>query len=615
MRRNLKVYRRVLLSCLLALMMLNCSADTGVPGAGKAEKPEVLSIPDVPDDKVICFALYTVHDNILKLTAQLYPLDRYDDRTVRLEIRKNGRWTKIAETRVIEQGWTAPFRIENWDSTRDYEYRVAYGKNAYFTGTIRRDPVDKEEIVVAAFTGNSNKDRRMKPDIIRNIKYQDPDLLFFSGDQVYDHDNHLAAWLLFGRQFGEIIRDRPTVTIPDDHDVGQGNLWGEGGRRLKYSLDPMEGGYIMPPEYVNEVQRAQTSHLPDPYDPTPVKQGIGVYYTRLTVGRVDFAILEDRKFKSRPTCIQPGTVPEGPNACNVGGPELLGGRQMKFLRDWAADWRGADMKAVLSQTIFANAQYSREGDLKRDYDSNGWPPWKRDEALREIRKAFALHIAGDRHLATVIHYGIDDWDDAGWSFCVPSIVNFWPRYWNPPDDPVQKIDGVLDKLGRYRDGFGNRITMHAYYNPSKDLQPLSHKVDPADPRRGADGYGIVRFNKKRRTITMECWPRLVDVSRKDAKQCPGWPVTVTQEDNYGRKAVSYLPVIEVSGPVNPVIQIIDESTGEIVYTIRIKGTSYRPKVFREGSYTVRVGEGESAKVLKNIKSTGLHRMQTIKVVF
>ena len=33
-----------------------------------------LTVPDVSRDKVICFALYTVQDNILKLTAQLYPL-------------------------------------------------------------------------------------------------------------------------------------------------------------------------------------------------------------------------------------------------------------------------------------------------------------------------------------------------------------------------------------------------------------------------------------------------------------------------------------------------------------------------------------------------------------
>ena len=40
-----------------------------------------LEIPKVSKDKVIAFALYTVHNNVLKLTAQLYPLEEGDPRT------------------------------------------------------------------------------------------------------------------------------------------------------------------------------------------------------------------------------------------------------------------------------------------------------------------------------------------------------------------------------------------------------------------------------------------------------------------------------------------------------------------------------------------------------
>ena len=64
--------------------------------------------------------------------------------------------------------------------------------------------------------------------------------------------------------------------------------------------DGADGGYFYPAEYVNLVQRHQTWHLPDPADPKPVEQGITVYFTRLRVGGIDFAILEDRKFKTGP---------------------------------------------------------------------------------------------------------------------------------------------------------------------------------------------------------------------------------------------------------------------------------------------------------------------------
>ena len=61
-----------------------------------------------------------------------------------------------------------------------------------------------------------------------------------------------------------------------------------------------DGGYKFPVKYVNQVQRQQTSSLPDPVDSKPVNRGIGVYFTSLNVGGVDFAILEDRKFKTVP---------------------------------------------------------------------------------------------------------------------------------------------------------------------------------------------------------------------------------------------------------------------------------------------------------------------------
>ena len=203
---------RILLALLAMTLLLNTALGQN------------LKIPEVSRDKVICFVLYTVHNNILKMTAQLYPLKDGEKRSVRLEIKSGRKWKQIAKTQVIEDGWTAIFRVENWDSTKDIDYRVAHGKSAYYTGKIRKDPVDKDTIVVAAFTGNSiypgHGGDIPKTDIVANIKKLKPDLLFFSGDQVYDHNRHYAYWLKFGRDFGEIIRNIPTVTIPDDHDVG-----------------------------------------------------------------------------------------------------------------------------------------------------------------------------------------------------------------------------------------------------------------------------------------------------------------------------------------------------------------------------------------------------------
>jgi hypothetical protein len=43
-----------------------------------------------------------------------------------------------------------------------------------------------------------------------------------------------------------------------------------------------------------------------------------------------------------------------------------------------------------------------------------------------------------------------------------------------------------------------------------------------------------------------------------------------------------------------------QSNGEIVYTIRITGTTFRPKVFAEGTYTVHVGEGDSRRIFRGV---------------
>jgi hypothetical protein len=578
------------------------------------QRSQPLVIPDVPRDELICFTLYTTHNSVLKLTAILYPLRDGEPRKVALEIDRDrtGLWQPIAEAAVNPVGWTATFRIEKWDDTTPARYRVTHAGGSKYEGLIRRNPRDKDVIVVGNLSCNSNTDRGPRADIVANLKAQDPDLLFFAGDQSYDHKQHTAAFLLFGRQFGEITRDRPTITIPDDHDVGQGNLWGEaGGMAQRPGGD--DGGYVMPPGYVNMVQRAQTSHLPDPYDPTPVKHGITVYYTSLNVGGIDFAILEDRKWKSGPF----GMVPQmGPRADHITDPnydrraidvpeaELLGERQLKFLREWGQNWKDAELKVVLSQTIFGGGAHlhgSKENRLLADLDSNGWPQSGRAAALREIRRAFAFMMGGDQHLATVIHHGVYDWEDSGYSFCSPSIVNYYGRWWSPLEEPLNRnAENPLPFTGRYFDGFGNKLTMHAYANPTED----NYK---------AAGYGLVRFKKSTREITMECWPRHVDVPKPDARQFAGWPITIKQQDNYARRPIAWLPKLRVTGEEDPVVQVIDEENGEIVYTLRIHGAEFRPKVFKAGVYTIKIGEGPRRRTLPNIQSVGEDETTAIDV--
>ena len=480
----------------------------------------------VERDNVIAFGIYTLSKNVLKLTAQLFPLYPDESRNIKFEIYESGNWNEVQKKEINEIGWSTTFKIENWDDTKNVRYRLRHGKNAEFEGKIRKNPIEKDIIKLAAFSCNSNKDRGDRQEYVKNINHIDPDILFFAGDQSYDHKEHTAAWLKFGMQFRDIFRERPCITIPDDHDIGQGNLWGENGK-IASSPAGNDGGYFYHNEYVKMVERAQTSHLPDPFDNTPIEQGIGVYYTDLVYGNIDFAIIEDRKFKSGPKnkIPQQGPRPDhirnpeyDPKSIDLEGLTLLGKRQHKFLSEWGKNQKKTIMKAVLSQTGFCGGAHlhgSEDNRLHADLDSNGWPQRGRNQALKLIKKANAVHIAGDQHLATVIHHGVDEYEDGPWAFLVPAMVNnYYSRWWWPKDGkPGKKSNKVLPWNGRYLDGFENKITMHAYANP--------------DSNSNGAGFGVIKFDKPNKEVTFECWPRYQDLSLKKSEQFKGWPISVS----------------------------------------------------------------------------------------
>ncbi|MCP3903595.1 MAG: sulfatase-like hydrolase/transferase [Planctomycetes bacterium] len=598
---------------------------------------------------------YTLADGVLELTAQFGPLGEGDAPTAILETRDaGGAWRERGRASIIPESWTAPFRVDGWDGSRDTRFRVVYDlagaeggprRHEYY-GTVRREPVDAGALVIASFTGQKTYTGGLRwnheaiwfphAEIVDALRVHDPDLLFFSGDQIYEGDldpaqrkpedaailDYLNKWYRWCWAFESITRDRPTITIPDDHDVYHGNLWGAGGRRAR-AADGLtaqdSGGYVMSPRFVNAVHRTQTSHLPDPPDPLdaePIGAGYTVYATTMRYAGVSFAILGDRQFKSSPSV----TVPEGkvvngwfrnpdfdPAAdADVPGAVLLGERQLAMLEGWADDWSGGTwMKVVLSQTPFVNVatlpadaesgaaipsipylppdEYPDDHRRAADADSNGWPQSGRDRAVRAFRRAFAIHLAGDQHLASLVQYGVDDWRDAGFAFCAPAIANTWPRRWQPPRPGARREPGAPRYTGDYRDGFGNLMTVYAAANPVRSGR------SPARLHDRMPGYGIVRLERDTRWITFEAWPRGVDPSDPAAEQYRGWPRTVAQLDNGGTGRRAFLPELEVRGLDRAVIRVVDETTGRTECSIRLAGMRWRPPVESVGPYAIHVG--------------------------
>jgi len=612
------------------------------------------------DDRVfgpVMGAMYTLSRGTLKMTAQLGPLGPSDDPSAHLEIQRDGRWAEVATAEIQPLSATAHFRVGSWPGDEDVSYRVAYDLIAvrggtdrhYFEGTIRRVPDDHSEFVLAGLNchhisggdGQWNSSHFWYPhaETVEGVAHHDPDMVFFAGDQIYESGlegvvrepadiasiDYLGHWFRFVWAFRDLTRDRPTVTIPDDHDAYHGNIWGNGGVREPGDFTEQDrGGYQMAPEWVNAMHRTQVAHLPDPADPDPIALGITTYHTRIEYGGISFAVLADRMWKSPPSVMVPeGDVlngwPQRPGydsaeEDDLPGVVLLGEGQESFLEAWANDWSdGAWMKVVLSQTPFVDVatlpqdatsgavlpgsyiveawEYLEGEKIAQDMDSNGWPRSGRDRAVRAMRKGFAFHVVGDQHLGHMVRYGVDEWNDAGHVFTVPSIANLWPRRWFPPEPGRNPLPHSPRNTGEFRDGFGNRMTVLAVANPTQvDFEP--HELYQRVP-----GYGIMRFDRKDRDIEVEAWPRWVDPAAPDAEQYPGWPVTVSQADQYDRDAVAYLPEVVVTGMIDPVVQVVEEGTGEIVYTVRAQGDRFRPRVFSAGgAYTLVIGEPDTDRL-------------------
>lgn len=611
---------------------------------GQPEPVENFCDDDSPNEESgsILFTHWLSHRGTLRLLATFPKLGEmagnYDPASkATLEVRfgKNGQWKEVASADIqesigAEPLWIARFQVQNWDERLCAKYRVNYAAPAplggVFTGRILRNPISDEEVLVATANCYGNKtEAGVEAEVLRSVetlRAREPDLLFLAGDQVYNHDDHFAEWRSFGRQFKNLMRDVPTVSITDDHDTGMPNLWGSVDTEMpqtnRHATTPEgdAGGFYKQNAYVNVAQLSQSGVLPDAPDyGDGLKHGatvsvtgdplpLNMYYTALDWGGLSFAILEDRKFKEGPQEVLKRVNPNYltdfkaafpnrwdhlvkgasalPAAFSQEAAELLGSRQEAFLAKWTEDWSyGAKLKVVLSQTPFAGFS-THHGQLKEpleaDLDANGWPKSGRDLALRLMRRGFAFHLVGDQHLGGLLHYGADDWEDAGFVYIVPSVNSVYGRQWWPDKGVTRPRLGQPEAWpagrdpvyhGRFLDGFNNHMTVWAH------------------SQGDVEGVGYVVFNKKARTITPHFIPRGLSIPKGQPTPASWVTRTISQAENYGRKATHFLPTLKFN-VADPVVQVVDEATQEVVYTLRVAGNEFKPHVFKAGNYTVRI---------------------------
>jgi hypothetical protein len=492
-----------------------------------------------PDQASLLWTQYCLAGETLKLSAHTDadPL-RPTKSSAALYLRTDSDWRKAAEVMVNPLTAMAGFRVEGWDATIATDYRVVCGESE-LSGTIRAEPKRSGTLKLMAVACVNDK-YFPYAHAVSQMLAQDPDIVFFAGDQIYESNagggiieahtesdvpaamaNYLAKWRMFGLTFRELLKDRPSIMITDDHDVYANDLWGDGGRRM--TGNRTSGGYPMHPQWVNAAEAVQTWHLPDPVDAGPWGDGINAYFTSLDYGGVSFAILEDRKFKSPPSQVLAKAVPDPrtnkPNRTlevimdpafdarklDRADLHLLGEAQEAFVTKWAL--RVANerkLSAVLSQSPLVNI--GNYDVTYGDMDANGWPQSARNRALQAIAPAHAVIVSGDIHFGTLHQHGIKKWGDGPWGFSLPAFASNQNRSWRPSVPAQGREIAAVVGSGNHHDRFGNKLTV-------------------AGTAHGYNGYGMVLFDKTKRKITLQLHTMNQDRVPSN-ESVPGWPLTI-----------------------------------------------------------------------------------------
>lgn len=516
--------------------------------------------------------VHSVADRKLKLVAHFAVLGDKDDRRATLEARPvgGGGWRRVATASVgrVEEGSCALFEVHRWDAAKDWEYRVAHaidgrGRRVVWSGRIRRDPVHGDRSFTIAMQGcvlstqhplEGSPIKRIVPqernfgryepenfnfphrDIADNSAAHDPDLVFFSGDQYYEHNptrhakgspdmllDTLARWQQWVVSFADLCRDRPAIVLVDDHDVLQGNLWGNGGREAPQK-DQNQGGYAWGIPLAKMVYRMQCGANPDPIDPTPLASGLPVSFTAFVYGGTSIAVIEDRKWKT--------SAVQGEDM-DVHVAELLGPRQERFLAQWK-DMHPGKPKVLLTQALWACLQTSPNGKALLDFDSNAYPPLARRRAVKLAADARCVMLSGDQHLASLVRHGLDTHVDGPLQFTGPAGGTFWQRWFEPQPPLANQRDGQVT-TGDFNDAFGHPMRVLAVANPAISFMAFrKHNTGRMqainDRALKAEGYGIVRFDHQAEQCTFECWRWDKGPASGPAGQYPGWPYSLRYQD-------------------------------------------------------------------------------------
>ncbi|KAL3913192.1 MAG: hypothetical protein SGILL_006588 [Bacillariaceae sp.] len=386
------------------------------------EREQFQPIKDNRDEQtMIAGVLYTHSEKKLKMTVMFPPLHSDESRRAKVYLtpssldKDSGGKVSERHCQIREGTWHCLVQFGNIPHDQEYTYEIQYTADASQDGNhfYKYDgmvPMQKDYPRIAG-VGCFGPDGTKNKDALRDaIIAQNPDLVVFQGDQTYFHEDVSNAVRLVELgcptvyTMGELTRNVPTIVQMDDHDFGQGNIWGAG-----LGDEDSGAGFEKSPCVVNRVQELALGHLPDPATTDTLDNGISVHYTNYIYGKTDLAVLESRKFK---------------NFAAADSDSYFGSDQEAWVEEWCQDQDR--LKVVLLQTPIVDIATNKTKNhgivpMSEDFLKKADPG--RDRFLDIVKGCSPLLLSGDQHLGVAVTY-----PEHGISECAsPAAINdvFW----------------------------------------------------------------------------------------------------------------------------------------------------------------------------------------------
>jgi hypothetical protein len=182
-----------------------------------------------------------------------------------------------------------------------------------------------------------------------------------------------------------------------------------------------------------------------------------------------------------------------------------------------------------------------------------------------------------------------------------------------PDEQWQLWSGAEAHINIAPDSFTTVAQANRVTNETSGVFRSPHICPTLN---ATNGYPFVRFDRHRQIIEYHR-VTLKSNQSKIRGDLPGWPVLVPVRHPDYERPHGYLAPVQVAGIQDPLIQVIDQDAKTSVYLERVRSHIALPRVYKDGTYTLRIGAPELGLIreIKDLTPAALANTETARISF